>query len=297
MELVDYLRLKYGQSTVKRYGWEIDRFLQSTPTPEKASYPELLAYIAKLRQQGAHNKLDIALAAITAYYQWLNEIGKRSDNPARAIKIRDRARKPIQLQDLFTTQELELLLKRKERWAILKNRNRLIMSLLIHQGLTNGEICRLELNDLDLERGTINIGASKQNNGRILQLKANQAIWLVNYLNNDRKRLLRNDTPRLILTRKGNPESGEGIAYLLETCRHLFPNRRLTTVTIRQSVIANLLKSGKDIRLAQAFAGHKKASSTEKYLNNDVEQLKNQLMKFHPLGGEEMQPVYRMDME
>jgi integrase/recombinase XerD len=35
-------------------------------------------------------------------------------------------------------------------------------------------------------------------------------------------------------------------------------DRNLNAKTIRQSVIANLLKEGKDLRVVQVFAGHKK---------------------------------------
>ena len=82
----------------------------------------------------------------------------------------------------------------------------------------------------------------------------------------------------------GTPETGEGIGYLLETAKHLFPNRNLNTKTIRQSVIVNLLKSGHDLRLVQVFAGHKYPSSTEKYRQTEVEELKNEVLKYHPLG-------------
>jgi len=57
----------------------------------------------------------------------------------------------------------------------------------------------------------------------------------------------------------------------------------LSAKTIRQSVIANLLKTGKDLRMVQAFAGHKKVSSTERYCQTGLEALKLALQKYHPL--------------
>ena len=74
-----------------------------------------------------------------------------------------------------------------------------------------------------------------------------------------------------MLTKLGTPEKGEGISYLISTFKGLFPERNLNPKTIRQSVIADLLKQGKDLRLVQVFAGHKYPSSTERYRQNQVE--------------------------
>jgi integrase/recombinase XerD len=64
---------------------------------------------------------------------------------------------------------------------------------------------------------------------------------------------------------------------------HLFPDRSLNAKTTRQSVIANLLKQGHDLRLVQVFAGHKHPSSTERYRQTGVEELKAGIIKYHPL--------------
>jgi cytosine/adenosine deaminase-related metal-dependent hydrolase len=45
-----------------------------------------------------------------------------------------------------------------------------------------------------------------------------------------------------------------------------------------------LLKSGNDLRIVQVFAGHKSPSATEKYRQTQVEELKQQIVKHHPLG-------------
>jgi integrase/recombinase XerD len=49
-------------------------------------------------------------------------------------------------------------------------------------------------------------------------------------------------------------------------------------------VIANLLKQNHDLRVVQVFAGHKYPSAIEKYRQDDVEELKKQIQKYHPLG-------------
>jgi integrase/recombinase XerD len=65
--------------------------------------------------------------------------------------------------------------------------------------------------------------------------------------------------------------------------KHVFPNKNLTAFTIRQSVIANLLKAGKDVRFVQVFSGHRSPMTTERYQQTGIEELTAAVMKFHPL--------------
>lgn len=302
-ELEQYLKQQNAPSTAKRYQREIEHFflslegrtLRNHPVDDfsdepacrgellarKASYQDIMDYIGKLRTK--QNNLSCSLHGIKKYYSFLVATGERKDNPAKSIRLRDKRSRDIQLQDLFKPTELEQLLERKERYIILKNRNKIVISLLIYQALTNGEIKKLELKDIDLEQGTIYIKPGRKTNGRTLKLQAKQIYWLMTYIQEDRPKLLKVESEKLIISKLGTEETGEGISYIIETCRHLFPNRKLNAKTIRQSVITNLLKSGADLRLVQAFAGHKYPSTTEMYKQTQIEELKQQIIKYHPL--------------
>ena len=241
-------------------------------------------YLGKLRVTHQAAGIACSLYAIKKYYSYLVATNQRKDNPAQSIKLRDKPSKDIQLQDLFSPAELEKLLDRKERYPILKNRNQIIISLLIYQALTSEEIKDLELENITLEEGTIYIKSRRKTNARTLKLQSRQVFWLMNYLREDRGKLLKVESNKLIISKLGTAEAGEGIGYIIETCRHLFPTRKLTAQTIRQSVITNLLKAGKDLRIVQVFAGHKYPSTTERYKQTQVEELKIEILKYHPLG-------------
>jgi len=58
---------------------------------------------------------------------------------------------------------------------------------------------------------------------------------------------------------------------------------KLSPLKIRQSVIANLLKENKGLRIVQEFAGHRRCSSTEAYKQTGLEELKQVIDKIHPL--------------
>ena len=225
MELEQYLKEQNAPGTAKRYSWELNTFFTSVETPEKATYSQIMDYVGKLRIRNKNGNIRCSLAAIKKYYSYLVATGQRKDHPAKSIKLRDKKSKDIQLQDLFKPQELEKLLEKKERYPILKNRNQIIISLLIYQGLTNGEITRLELKNIHLEEGTVYIKGTNKTNRRTLKLQSKQMFWLMNYLQNDRPKLLKTNSERLIISKLGREETGEGIGYIIETQRHLFPEK------------------------------------------------------------------------
>jgi len=283
MEFKQYLIERVAPSTAKRYEREVELFFSSVENPKTATYQQIMDYLGEVRKQKKGKQLAVILHAIKKYYSYLLAADLRQDHPCRYIKLRDKSSRDIQLQDLFKTEELEILLEKKERYILLKNRNQIIISLLIYQALTNGEVKKIDLNDINLEQGTIYIKPGRKTNSRTLKLQAKQIYWLMKYLYEDRPKLLKIESEKLIISSRGTAETGEGIGYLIETCRHLFPNKKLNAKTIRQSVITNLLKSGADLRLVQAFAGHKYPSTTERYKQTQVEELKNQILKYHPL--------------
>ncbi len=80
-----------------------------------------------------------------------------------------------------------------------------------------------------------------------------------------------------------NTDVADILKNLLRPFKPYFTDRKLNAKTIRQSVIANLLKSGHDLRLVQVFAGHKYPGTTENYRQTGIEELKAGIEKYHPL--------------
>jgi integrase/recombinase XerD len=298
------LMRKYSMETAKMYERDIQHFLDQTPNAKTALYADVMLYIEKLRKTHENPRtINRMLYGVKAYYNYLNETNQRETHPCKSLKLRDAKTKQVQLQDLFTETELESLLDRKERYESLRIRNQVIISLLIYQALKAGEIINLKTADIDLEKGTIYIRKTRKSNARKLELKPNQIMSFYKYIHEVRPILLEKnhkDTSlsagalaqegQLIINLRGQEETGEGINYLVETMRHNYPGRKLNVRTIRQSVIANLLKpvsaggKGKGLREVQYFAGHRKISSTERYRQTGLEELKTAIMKYHPLG-------------
>ena len=289
MNLEKYLKSKLSASSVKIYLFEINHFIKflGKEKSEVASYQDVQNYLSWLRDNydnpGTINRI---LQSLKQYFFYLIEIKKRNDHPCRYLSIKDHTSGQMQLQDFFTTIQLQKLLNREERYKILEIRNQVIMSLLVNQALRVQEMVGLEVENIDLKKATIYIKSTAKTNARTLNLKSEQIMLIHCYVNETRLFLLEKskvETKKLIITKSGTVEKGEGIHYLVSTFRHLYSSKKLTPTTIRQSVITNLLSSGTDLRIVQVFAGHKKPSATEKYRQTNLEKLRSSIEKYHPL--------------
>jgi integrase/recombinase XerD len=289
MTLEQFLRQNLRQSTVESYLYDIETYKKYNKNADKYDYEKVMQHIEQLRNNHKINNIKRILASIKKYYDYLIEIGKRKDNPARAVKLRDTKENPIQLQDLLTEKELQKLLEpRQERYPFLEKRNKIIMSLLVNQALRIGEIENIKLQDIDLEKAHIQIHKTGVTNARNLPLKAEQILLLHHYVTKDRNKLKtwRNDKEALLLGKLGTPARKEDIDYLVSSYQkqsRSFGKKKLNTTTIRQSVIANLLTKNNDLRVVQHFAGHKNPDTTEKYRQTGLNALKTAIEKLHPI--------------
>lgn len=286
MELENYLQNELSEGTVKTYLYEIEKFKKHYRNPEKLNYQNLIEYLELLRKSYNPQSVKRTIYAIKKYYDYLVNIGKVKQNIATNIKIKDGKENPIQLQELLTEKELQKLLeKREERYPILEKRNQIIMSLLINQALLVGDIERLTIEDLDLKEAKIRIPKSGITNERILELKAEQILLFYQYLNEEREQLktFRTELENYFLLGKlGTKITSDDINYLVSTYKKNF-KKKLTSITIRQSVIKLKLDQGENLRKVQYFAGHKHADTTGKYRETGIDALQTAINQFHPL--------------
>jgi site-specific recombinase XerD len=291
MKIEEYLQKKYSKSTLASNLYNIKRFTDYYQNKaETATYTDILNYIAHLRKNyDLHPKtLRHCLYAVKIYFNYLLEIGKRKDHPCSELFLKDKINKQIQVDNLYSSETLENFLKtfkikRKER---LKRRNEVIITLLIYQALTVSEISDLEVENIDLENGEIQIKKGHHQQKRTLPLQAKQILLFYNYLEKERKELLlfNKENPVIscfILGQYGEKINPHGISKMINEHRKI--SEKLQPMRIRQSVIANLLKKENDTRIVQVFSGHRRASTTVQYKQTELEALQNAVNQYHPI--------------
>ena len=273
-----------------------ERFL-----PEKeVRYADLLQYIDHCRRQGNTPRLiNRKLAAVRKYYSYLQQQGKIRKNPAAGLQLRA-ARGGIPT-GMITMQQLEDLFGKYQVVDLRSKRNKVILSVLIHQGLTTDELHRLEPVHLKLRSGKIWIPGSRHSGSRTLELKADQVILLQEYVTKTRPQILTSikkktnrpgrkaENPdweqlenQLIISMNGSVNIKSSLHHMMRALRQINPKVK-SCRHIRQSVITHWLKMY-DVREVQYMAGHKHISSTERYQVGHLEDLQEALKKYHPLG-------------
>ena len=281
----DFLLQGCSKQTVDSYMFAINHFLRMNPKAKRYKYKNIVEYMEEIRQRQPNAKYRVAiLSAIKKYYDYLVISGYRQDHPCKKLNIKVNSNQAVQVQDLFSSEELQLLLTRENRYENLDTRNNVLLNLLIYQGLTSDEIIKLNIQDIDLDAGTIYIKASNNLNRRKLSLLAKQILLFSKYINEIRPKMLRTTTDKLIIGKLGKPITVDSIHAMIEPLKPLFSDKNLNPKTIRMSVVCNWLNEKKlPLETVQELAGHKWPGTTEKYLKVDSLQQRELINKFFPL--------------
>jgi integrase/recombinase XerD len=160
MELQNYLTERFAKRTAHGYQLMIENYCDQISNPTEAKYKDVLNYLEKERSKGRKaNTLLTYIAAIKVYYDWLKKTGKRKDHPCKHMRLKDRIDHRVNVQDLFSSSELDLLMdqptreiKKLPRTGL---RDKVILSLLIYQGLTATGFKLGTSNDLHQKRNDI----------------------------------------------------------------------------------------------------------------------------------------------
>ncbi len=286
VEIRKYLeRMKHSKQTIRSYIYAISHFLYSNPDAENYKYKEVLFYIIeKVKDYKNTDTKNSLLSAVKKYYDYLIDVGKRNDHPCRSLILKRRINRDIIHQDLFLSEELEMLMTKEWRFKASVLKNQVLISLLIYQGLTAGELSNLKVHHVDLADGSVYVKGSRKIAKRHLEITSKQYRILEKYIYEARPASKRVEKDILIVGQLGTPITVDDINYIVSTFKPLFPDRNLNPRTIRQSVISNWLNE-KHIPLEQVqlMAGHRWISATERYRYTPVAEQRELINKFHPL--------------
>jgi site-specific recombinase XerD len=298
---VDYLLTKgFSTATTKRYIKDAEKFIEwikkENVEPKIATYQDILFYIQNKKKTVSQRTISIIINSIKHFYNYLKSTGQVIENPTIQIEIKGVKRKI--LYHTLSKQELESIYNnfeipkendpnKNQNWfktsILAAKRNKIIVGLMVYQGLNSNETKNLLLTDIKLREAKIFIAAGRRSNERELNLEAHQILDMMEYTLQTRNEILLQTKKQnnQLFTSAGN---GEGFSNLMQ---HLINklnqlNSKITSAKqIRTSVITQWLKLY-NLRQVQYMAGHRYVSSTENYLVNDVEDLQDDITKYHP---------------
>ncbi len=291
-----YLQLKdYSRSTINRYVKDVETFKQWAEKEnieiEQANYSDVLCYIQNKGKEIKQSTLSKMVNSLKHYYNHLIMMNMAIENPTTQIKIKGIKRKKLydilskeELESLYHNQSEEKSPKANSTADLVRKRNKVILGLMIYQGLNASELSRLTESDVKLRAGEIYISGSKKSNARGLKLKSHQVLDMMEYTLTTRKEILAmtsKETDHLFISMGTSDYFRSIINKLMQKLNR--ENSKITSLQqIRASVITHWLKRY-NLREVQYMAGHRYVSSTESYLVNDLDGLQEDISKFHPI--------------
>lgn len=279
-------RSGFSDGTIRTYMFQLENFLTVNPNAKNYGHKDILDAMEEITKHKKSASYRTAiLAAIKKYYDYLVETGQRDDHPCKRLQIKLLRNYTVIHNDLFSSSELELLMDRKDRYPHLKIKNQVVISLLVYQGLTSGEISTMKVQHINLDEGKIFVKESRDLMRRHLEMNPKQYRIFDRYINESRKALMKVESDKLVIGVRGFPSTTGEVGYLVEQFRPLFPGRILNPLTIRQSVIANWLNEKKyPLETVQLMSGHRWMSTTARYRYTSNDEKRILINRFHPLG-------------
>jgi site-specific recombinase XerD len=275
--------------------WAQDQNIEA----KHATYNELLGYMQHLQKRGCSQRtIQLYMSGITHYYKWLVEIGVRLDQPTQGIVVKGAHRKRlhtiIAMKDLESLYDsfkpnTEYLSGTYRVWHKTAHINsitqKVVYGLIVWQGLGSSELSALKVSDIQLREGKIYIPGVHRSNERVLTLQALQIMDIMEYIHQIRPEYLKGNTEpteKLFVAMGGGVWGSNFLNRLIKTLSGHNPH--ITSLQqLRTCVITHWLKTN-NLRQVQYMAGHRFVSSTEAYLVNDLDDLMEDIGKFHPLG-------------
>ena len=254
---------------------ELGNLLPETAQPTRSDFQ---AAFRQLSQRGLHpNSLARALSAWRQYCDYLVQQGSLKSNPVQNIKA---PKKPQRLPRAIERDTLNGLLDQPAAADdALALRDQAIVELPYGSGLRLAELASLNLNDVYLDAGWLNVHG-KGNKQRQVPLTHNSVALLQQWL---AQRPAQPHETALFTTQHGTRLGSRQIAKRLDqwaqqqgSPQHISPHM------LRHSFAGHLLQASRDLRAVQDLLGHASLSSTQIYTKLDFDHLAAVYDEAHP---------------
>lgn len=256
----------YAVTTRESYGKVLHKFVDfiASQSVIAVNTRTVRYFLAEHRAKGGSaQSLRFLRGVLRTFYKFLVIGGVARSSPAECINV---PKIPHRLPRCLSETEVETILA-----AANSKRDRAVLELLYASGLRRGELAKLQVSDLNLERGTLVVRGGKGNKDRVgyFGKKATDAIRT--HLSGRERGLLfhvHRDTVARIVSQAAKRAGVMGVH----------------THTFRHAFATHLLDRGADLRYVQALLGHVSLKTTQLYTHSAIADLIRVHSKFHPRG-------------
>lgn len=297
-EFLEYLEIEKNrsQSTIKNYDHHISRFLNwlegyLSKSADKIGADEItdeavrkfrLFLARELDNFGKPLKKQTQNHHIIALRMFLKYLTKRSIDSLPADRI-ELAKQPQREIEFLDEAELKRLLEAPEGDGFQSLRDRAILELLFSTGLRVAELCSLNRDSVDTNKGSFSV-RGKGDKIRVVFVSEEAKEAVKEYLKQ------REDIdPALFVRDLNSPNKEEGLRLTPRSIQRIIKkysaiagiSKKVTPHWLRHMFATDLLKNGADLRSVQMMLGHANISTTQIYTHFTDRQLEDIHKKFH----------------
>lgn len=286
----------WSPSTLARRNYSLGRFIawcaeRGVDTPEGFSCELLEAYRRSLFHHRNHRSgkpLKFAtqssyLIAVRHWLGWLVEQGYLEHNPADKIQLpKEEHRLPASYLSLS---EVETLLGAIDLTTPNGVRDRAILETLYSTAIRRSELLKLNLDDIDRQRGLVVIRQGKNRKDRVVPIGSRAISWLEKYLIEVRPLYHRDDkaSDRIFLSSLGNSIHPANLSAIVRGyLNDIGISRRGSCHMLRHTAATLMLEGGADLRSLQTLLGHENLNTTQIYTHVTIQRLREVHEQTHP---------------
>lgn len=292
MNFKEYMeKERFAASSIKSYGFQCGKFLEWMEGEDHDlihfDYKKAVRYVDYLQKRHANIRtINGKIAGTRQYFNYLMEIGQASENPFAEILVKGDKTKRM-LTDLLSMDELEDLyysypMEYNARRGIVlaDRRNKVMLGLMVYQGLSTTDMKRLRPEHIQPQKGKVYVPSGRIGGRRELHLKPWQVMEMMEYLSEVWPELARKKQAEELFP-VSNGRLTDTVAHIIKKLKNT--NKKVRNIhQIRASVIVHWLTQY-NLREVQVMAGHRRISTTERYLQDDLRELQQVIGMYHPI--------------
>ena len=250
-----------AHATVIAYSKDVEQLIDFVTKNGKTQIDEVVAedineFKALLKKQRYTGKsISRKINSIKAFFRFLVGEGEMSANPAETVSHPKYEQEPPRVLSRIEYRALRDACRGDARMSA-------VVELLLQTGMRISELAALQLTDVDFERNVITIRAQNSREARKVPLNSAAKDAVTDYL-------------------QVRPRAREKTVFLTKTCRPFLVRNIRTAIDryfrlagikdakvndLRHTFIVEQLKAGTPLVYVSQLVGHKRITTTEKYL-------------------------------
>lgn len=271
-------------NTLKAYRIDLNQFYTYMQFKNLKNKKDISVYIQQLHTTYKPRTVKRKIAAIKAFYTYLEKQDFLKENPFH--KIDYRFKEPIRLPKTITLHELNHLYQSlyaysKQTSNRVITRDIAILELLICTGIRVSEVSHLLKSNVFIRENTIIING-KGSKERIIYIDNQNLIQsLLSY-----QRLFQDEiekSPYFFINRLGHHLSEQSIRFMIVKYCHLFHiDSHITPHMFRHTFATMMLEEDVDIRYIQEILGHSSITTTQIYTHMSAHKQKEIMSHKNP---------------